>query len=376
MALPTDIRITKVEAATLVGDRPRVVGRNSRRGVHGGQLRDRVLKVSTDAGSYGWGWSIADEDDARRLVGKSLTDVFDAADGTVDDFINFDFPLWDLGGQVLGQSVHAMLGDGGSQPVPLYDGSIYIDELDPDTGRDDGVQPMLDAVQTGLDTGFNAFKVKIGRGYQWMESAAGLARDIDVIRGIRDLIGDDMRLLIDGNNGYTPDEAREVMRQVGECDIYWFEEPFPESVEECVAFRGFMRDGGWDTLLADGESSRPDNFDDIVRAGAIDAVQFDLRFYSLTRWLHYMPLIREMGIIAAPHNWGSHLSGFYIPQFAMGCADVACAEVDSATMPAAATPGYDFADGALSVPDTPGFGINLDDALFASAREDGGWIVE
>lgn len=376
MALPTDIRITKIEAATLVGDRPRVVGMNSRRGVHGGQLRDRVVKVSTNAGSFGWGWSLADQDDARRLIGGRLCDVFDPANGTSEEFITFDLALWDLAGQVLGRSVHAMLGDGGSQPVPLYDGSIYIDELDPDTGRDDGVGPMLDAVQTGLATGFNAFKVKIGRGYQWMEKDAGLTRDIDVIRAIRDLIGDDMRLLIDGNNGYTPDEAREVMRQVGDCDIYWFEEPFPESLEECLSFRGFLRDGGWDTLLADGESSRPENFDDIVRAGAIDAVQFDLRFYSLTRWLQYMPLIREVGAIAAPHNWGSHLSGFYIPQFAVGCADVACAEIDSASMPAAATEGYEFADGALSVPDTPGFGITLDDRLFTAARDETGWRVE
>ncbi|MBT3266241.1 mandelate racemase [Candidatus Poribacteria bacterium] len=376
MALPADIRISRVEAATLTGTRPRVVGRNSRRGVHGGYARDRVVRLTTNEGAAGWGWSLAEEDDARRLIGARLCDVFDPSTGTPDEHIKFDLALWDLAGVLLGEAVHGMLGDGGSHPVPLYDGSIYIDELDPDTGRDDGVEPMLDAVRTGLAAGFNAFKVKIGRGYQWMPKDAGMRRDIDVIRAIRDLIGDDMRLLIDGNNGYTPDEAREVMRHVGDCDIYWFEEPFPESVDECIAFRDFLREAGWDTLLADGESSRPDDFDDIVRAGGLDVIQFDLRFYSLTRWLAYMPLIREAGVIAAPHNWGSHLSGFYIPQFALGCADVSLAEIDSATMPAASTEGYVFADGALSVPDTPGFGIGLDDALFAEARDETGWSIE
>jgi L-alanine-DL-glutamate epimerase-like enolase superfamily enzyme len=375
MELPPDSRITRVEAATLVGDRPRVVGRNARRGVHGGQLRDRVVRLTTSDGAEGWGWSIAKEEDAPELVGKTLRDVFDPATGTTEEFIAFDLALWDLAGVILGQSVHAMLGDNGSQPVPLYDGSIYIDELDPDTGRDDGGQPMLDAVQTGLDAGFNAFKVKIGRGCQWMEAKAGLARDVDVIRAIRDLIGDDMRLMIDGNNGFTPEEAREIMRQTGDCDIYWFEEPFPETMDDTLAFKQFLTDGGWDTLLADGESSRPDNFDDILRAGAIDAVQFDLRFYSVTRWLRYMPIIQETGTIAAPHNWGSHLSGFYIPQFATGCSPVSMSETDSATMPFVAADGYERVDGSLSVPNTPGFGLTVEEAAFASARDKTGWTV-
>ncbi len=375
MELPADSRIAKVEAATLVGDRPRVVGRNARKGVHGGQLRDRVVRLTTSDGAVGWGWSNAKVEAARELVGTTLRDVFDASTGTAEEFIAFDIALWDLAGVMLGQSVHAMLGDNGTQPVPLYDGSIYIDELDPDTGRDDGVQPMLDAVQTGLDAGFSAFKVKIGRGCQWMEAQAGLTRDVDVIRAIRDLIGDDMRLMIDGNNGFTPDEAREIMRQTGDCDIYWFEEPFPETMEDTLAFKQFLTDGGWDTLLADGEGSRPENFDDIVRAGAIDVVQFDLRGYSITRWRRYMSIIQETGTIAAPHNWGSHLSGFYIPQFAAGCSPVSMSETDSATMPCVVTDGYDRVDGAVSLPDTPGFGLGVEATAFASARDETGWTV-
>ena len=99
---------------------------------------------------------------------------------------------------------------------------------------------MLDAVGMGKDSGYKAFKIKVGRGFKWMESEAGLRRDIDVIRAIRDLIGNDMKILIDANNGYTPEEAREVMRQAGDCDIYWFEEPFGEDKDECKSFKEFI----------------------------------------------------------------------------------------------------------------------------------------
>ncbi len=379
MNIPKNVTITAAGGVTLEGTRPRVIGRNARLPVHGQTVNEPVVQLHTDAGVSGWGWSPATRDDAQRLVGQKLREVFAPETGARDDLLMFDFPLWDLAGQLLGMPVHAMLGDAGSSPVPIYDGGIYIDELDPDTGRDDGIEPMLRAVSMGMDAGFRAFKVKVGRGYRWMEPQAGIRRDIEVIRAIRDLVGPSVKILIDANNGYTPDEARRVMREAGDCDIYWFEEPFEESVEECVAFKEFIREGGWNTLLADGETrsaAYDPGFEEIVRAGGIDVVQLDLRHYTLTRWLRYMSVVRETGVMAAPHNWGSHLSGFYIPQFARGAGNFAIGETDHMQMPAVTAPGYDIANGKRSVPDTPGFGLSLDEDAFAKAqRAEDMWTV-
>ena len=60
-----------------------------------------------------------------------------------------------------------------------------------------------------MDAGFLAFKIKVGRGYKWMEREAGLKRDIEVIHAIRELIGPHLGIMIDANNGYTPEEARQ-----------------------------------------------------------------------------------------------------------------------------------------------------------------------
>lgn len=378
MSLPRNISITKIEAAVLAGQRPRVIGRNSRLGVHGQFVREPVVKLHTDGGILGWGRSAAAEEDAAKLIGRELCEVFDPATGTSNATLKFDMPLWDLAGRVLGQPFHEMLGDEGSNPVPVYDGSIYIEELDPKAGRDDGLEPMLLAVRMGLDVGFRAFKVKVGRGFQWMERRAGLKRDIEVIHGIRDLVGPEIKLMIDANNGYTPEEAREVMSLAGECDIYWFEEPFPEDVAESVAFRRFMRDGGWETLLADGEGHHgySASFTEVLRAGGVDVVQFDFRSYSLSGFVQYLPEIHRAGAMAAPHNWASHLLGFYISQFGRGCQHFAMAETDFMTMPAVMADGYELVDGMMTVPDTPGFGLELDPVAFAAAqREDGAWTV-
>jgi len=380
-ALPTDVRIVRIEAAVLRGDRGRVVGRNARKGVHGQYATDPVVRLTTDTGQTGWGWSRARRKDAavQALLGTRLADAFDPAAGTREALLALDFPLWDLAGRVLGRPVYALLGAAGPHPVPVYDGSIYFDDLDPETGKDRGLGPVLDAVAKGLARGHTAFKVKVGRGNKWMEKEAGFARDVAVLEAVRRRIGPDGVLLMDANDGYTPEGARALAHRVRGLNVGWFEEPFPETVADCAAFRAWLRDGGFGTLLADGEGvgpAREPAFTEIVRAGGVDVVQFDLRGWTLTRWRAYVPVLAETKTRSAPHNWGSHLSGFYIAQFARGCGHFARGEVDPMVMPAVVSEGYRVADGHMRVPDTPGFGLDLDADRFAAAVRGGGWVME
>lgn len=377
--LPRDVTIAKIEAGTITGTRPRIVGRNARLGVHGQIVQEPVVRLHTDSGVVGWGWSVATPEAARDLVGRRLHDVFDPRSGTVKAFLMFDLPMWDLAGRVLSQSVHSMLGDRGGNPVPIYDGSIYFEDLDVDSGWDIGIEHVLDAVRMGLEIGYRAFKVKVGRGFRWMERHTGFSRDVEVLHAIRQLTGPEVRILVDSNNGYTPDEARELMRQAGDSDLFWFEEPFPEDAHESAAFREFMRDAGWSTLLADGESTRPDTetaFTQVLRAGGVDVVQFDFRGYSFTEWVAYLAIIAETGTLAAPHNWHSFLLNYYVAQFGRGCPHFSMGETDTISMPAVNTEGYELVDGMLYVPDTPGFGLDLDPTAFtASQQGEKAWIV-
>ncbi len=372
------LTITRIDSAVLLGTRRRVIGCNAKLPTHGQYVREPVVRLHTSEGLVGWGWSRATRDDAEALLGRSLSDVFDVHSGSAEAFLKFDFPLWDLAGRALGKSVHELLGDEGCDPVPVYDGSIYIEEIDPDTGQDSGIEPVLAAVEAGMTAGFRALKVKVGRGFRWMDRQAGLQRDVAVLQAIRSLTGPDVVLLIDANNGHSPEEARDIMHQAGDCDIHWFEEPFPEDTGEDLAFKRFLRDAGHGTLIADGEGAegREAEFTEIVRGQAVDVVQFDMRGFTLTRWLKYLPVIEATGTLAAPHNWGSHLAGFYVQQFARGCPRFAMAEIDAMTVPGVEADGYRMRDGKGHVPESPGFGLELGSAAFAGAqREYGGWEV-
>ena len=77
MSLPDDITITKIESAALTGTRPHVAGCNARMGVHGLEAKDPIVRLHTNTGTVGWGWSRAKAEDVQGLVGRKLNEVFD-----------------------------------------------------------------------------------------------------------------------------------------------------------------------------------------------------------------------------------------------------------------------------------------------------------
>ena len=107
--LGMDSTIISVKRIVLQGKRPRVIGRNARLDVHGQYARDPIVTLHTDSGLSGWGWSRASQQDAGRLLGKRISDLFNPETGTADECLMFDFPLWDLAGHALRKPVYEML---------------------------------------------------------------------------------------------------------------------------------------------------------------------------------------------------------------------------------------------------------------------------
>lgn len=372
-----NVTVTRVDSVKLTGTRPRVVGCNSQKGSHGRTLTDPIARLHTDAGIVGWGWADAPPAAAKLLLGRRLDSLFDPEAGTTPGYDLFDLPLWDLAGRVLGRPVHAMLGGHGQKRAPIYDGSIYMEDIDPETGKDLGLEPLRDVVHQGLSRGFEAFKMKIGRGARWMERARGFRRDIEAIRAVREILGPDRKLLVDGNNAYTPAEAAELVSAVRPLGIFWFEEPFEEDIETSGEFRRFLHAGQPGVLLADGEGTVPSQpkARSILRAAAIDVVQFDLRWCPVTPWKSILPLVEEAGLLAAPHNWASHLLNYYVPNVGRGIRRFCMAETDPSVIPEVDSSRYRMTGGMLEVPDAPGFGLELDQAAVDGLVREHGWSV-
>jgi mandelate racemase len=116
-----------------------------------------------------------------------------------------DMALWDALARSLDQPAAVLLG-ASPEPLPAYDSFGIIDLAA------DGA-----ALAQSVEAGFEAIKIKIGGG--------DLQADLEIIRGVRSIIGANVRLMIDYNQSLDSSEACRRLARLTEHDIYWVEEP-------------------------------------------------------------------------------------------------------------------------------------------------------
>lgn len=369
-------KITKVTGFRHVCPRPKLVGKNSRLDVHGKQTSDNILRIATDQGieGIGHGGGVSEET-SRQLLGHTLGEYWKPGIGVVSPLGRADHALYDLVGKALGVPAWKLLGGRGPEWVPVYDGSIYFNDLLPEfEGK--GVARLLAEVEMGLEAGHRAFKIKVGRGAKWMEAKAGFQRDVEVVQAIRKHVGKDVKLMVDANNGYDLDGTMRWLDAVGD-DLYFVEEMFPEDVEQDLRLKEYLRKKGWKTLAADGESAGDvQHFDQFIEHDALDVLQPDIRALGITlQWELSRKAAGKSSIKLAPHNWGSFLGLYMQLVLARGIPNFLIAEQDRSTSDLLDTSAFVMKEGRMSVPDTPGCGLVLREDVFKKQYQETAWVV-
>ena len=364
--LPRDVRITRIVGFDLVSRRNKVAGKNARLDVHGDSATDRMVRFFTSAGIEGLGNCRADEAALAALVGKPLAECFDLSTPRATVLGAATMPLWDLAGKTLGKPAYELMGASGPERVKVYDGSIYFADLLPEHAAQP-LERFKKEIDMGLALGHRAFKIKIGRGAKWMPREEGVRRDIEVVQTIRTHAGPDVLLGVDANNGYDLAGTKKALSELGPLNLAFVEEMFEEVVEQCLDLKAFIRDQGWKTLLADGETQHElDVFKPFIDRQAIDVLQGDMNHFGFEGILQEAAWGQPQGIRVAPHNWGS-LVGFYMQlHVGRGIENFYLAEHDPLTNDVLIAEGYDVKDGQCSVPAAPGFGLAINEDRFAT----------
>jgi len=402
-----DPRIVKIEAATLLGERPRAAGSNSHMAPLGKQVRVPVARVTLDDGSSGWGLSRVEQQAATALVGAPLSEAFDPSAGVTPRFRPVEYAIWDLVGKRAGQPVYTLasriLGrepPSASARVPCYDTTLYIDDLHL-TDHDEAGALMAAEARQGWEAGHRNFKIKVGRGNVHFPTDVGLRRDITVVNAIRAAVGPDAAILTDANNGYTVNIARDFLAGTADSRVFWLEEAFYEDAVMYRRLKAWIKAEGLATLIADGEgrglldpgmpdlvqgvepaavgSSAPlapaEVLLEMVREGVVDVLQWDVLSPGLTRWLEVAHRVEQWGRLAAPHHYGTHLGNYIGAHIGLTVPRFAFAEWDEATTPGISAPGYAVVDGYAQVPASPGFGLELSDDAFKDAVAQRGFLI-
>jgi L-alanine-DL-glutamate epimerase-like enolase superfamily enzyme len=370
--------IVRVEWARLEGQRPRHAGRNARLDAHGLVVRPAFARLTTSDGATGMGFTRAPQTAAQAILGQPLDALFDPAHGATTLGQAFDVALWDLMAKRAEKPVYAVAAEIMGKPapqtlrVPCYDTSLYIDDLHLDD-EDEAAALIAQEAQAGWAQGHRAFKIKVGRGSRHMELEAGTRRDIAVIHAVRAAVGPDAPLMIDANNGYNLNLTKRVLAETAGSRLHWVEEPFHEDRVLYEDLRAWLRAQGIQTLIADGEGSASPNLLDWAEAGVIDVVQYDIFSYGFTAWLHLGAQLDAWNVQTAPHHYGAHAGNYVAPHLAAAITRFGFVEWDEATTPGLNAAGYTIDEGCVLVPDRPGFGLDLDDAVFDEAVRANGY---
>lgn len=368
-------KVTKITGFQHVCPRPKLVGKNSRLDVHGRQTSENVLRIATNQGVEGIGIGTAKPQAASMLLGRTLDEYWKPGVGVISPLDRADHALYDLIGKALDVPAWKLFGGKGPEWVPVYDGSIYFNDLLPEFEKK-GVGRLLEEVDMSLQAGHRAFKIKVGRGFKWMEKEAGFQRDVDVVRAIRKHAGKDIQLMVDANNGFDLETTKKWLDAVGD-ELFFIEEMFPEHVEQDLDLKAYLQKKGWKTLVADGESAREvEHFDPFIKSESLDVLQPDIRAFGLTRqWELSRKAAAKPNIKLAPHNWGSHLGLHMQLILARGIPNFLTAEEDRSTSDLFDTSAFELKEGKARVPDSPGCGLILREKVFEEKYRAKAWSV-
>ena len=364
--LPRDVKITRIVGFDLVSRRPKMVGKNSRLDVHGDRATDRMVRLLTNAGVEGLGNCQADEAALSALLGKSPFEFFRQSELAMRSPLGTgSMPLWDLAGKLLGKPVYQLLGGGGLNRVPAYDGSIYFADLLPQYANR-WQDRFREEIDLGLARGHRAFKVKIGRGAKWMPAEEGFARDLAVLNTIRQHAGPEIMLGVDANDGYDLARTKRLVSELPDINLAFLEESFPEQIDQCLDLKSFLSRQNVKTLVADGETQPAlEPLKPFMEARAIDIYQADMNRFGLEGILAEAAWAHQYGLAVAPHNWGSLIGYYMILHVGRAIPNFYRAENDPLDTDMLIADGYALRDGLAQVPDAPGFGLTLDEARFA-----------
>ena len=274
---------------------------------------------------------------------------------------------FDLVGKTRGVSAIDLLGGKKHDSVPAYDTTLYFqDFLNPKKGA----QQVGDEAAKAVADGWQALKLKMGRGGRWMLPEAGIRRDIKVVQSVRESVGPDVKIYVDANFGYDGhlDLLDQYIKEVTPLDIFWLEEMITHDVDGYKAMRESLAKHGSSALLTCGEVDRnpiSEVFQDLIDDRLIDGYQPDIVGHGFLGWMDLERQLEGTGVRTIPHNFGNGCFGSYASIVWGAASETYVSLEDERNLPHYLTPLPEFTNGAYTPPTGPGLGVDIDEAGYA-----------
>jgi L-alanine-DL-glutamate epimerase-like enolase superfamily enzyme len=203
-----------------------------------------------------------------------------------------DIALWDILGKSAKQPVYRLLGGRTKPRIPVYASRLYSVEL----------SELAAEAKRYKAEGYQAMKLRFGWGPS--DGAAGMQRNLNLVRTVRETVGDGIDVMADAYMGWTLDYAKRMLPLLSPFHLRWLEEPvIPDDVHgyaELKSYGCIPIAGGEHEFTAYG-------FRDLLEARALDYIQFDTnRVGGLTQARKIAALAEAYSVPVIPHAGQMH----------------------------------------------------------------------
>ena len=128
-------------------------------------------------------------------------------------------------------------------------------------------------------------------------------------------------------------------------------------------------------LIADGEGQAAPNLLDWAREGLLDVIQYDIRGYGFSAWVKAGPQFDAWKLRSAPHNYACAFGNYASCHLADHIQGFTFVEWDQINLEGLDASGYVLQEGRVRVPESPGFGLGLDETVFHNSVQTEGFSV-
>ena len=357
-----------------------------------------LVKVTTDNGITGWGecYAASVGPDAMRAV---IEDVFtrhmagenpenielmfrrayssgftQRPDLTVmGAFSGLEIACWDILGKARERPVWALLGGRMNDRIRAY---TYLYPLPHHDLSQFWTSPEM-AAESALDCvsrGYTAIKFDPAGPYTMrgghMPAMSDITMSVAFCRAIREAVGDRADLLFGTHGQFTTAGAIRLGQALEPYSPLWYEEPIPpDNIEEMARVAQAVR-----IPVATGERlTTKAEFAAVLRAGAAEILQPALgRAGGIWEMKKVAAIAEAHNAQLAPHLYAGPVEWAANVALATSIPNILMAEtIETPFHSALIKGGITVEDGFITPPDTPGFGIEVDETLARAHPFDG-----
>jgi len=203
-----------------------------------------------------------------------------------------DIALWDLLGKSAKQPVYRLLGGRTKSKIPVYASRLYSVPLD----------QLASEAKKYKSEGYKAMKLRFGWGP--LDGAAGMQRNVELVRTVRDAVGDEIDVMADAYMGWTLDYAKRMLPLLEPFHLRWLEEAvIPDDIHGYAELKSY----GCVPIAGGEHEFTLYGFRELLEAKAVDYIQFDTnRVGGITQARKIAALAEAHSVPVIPHAGQLH----------------------------------------------------------------------